>query len=216
MRPCDSVAGTRCTRCTPPSYLRCAQTPCGGVGRVALDRELHVLDAAEVARGLLDDLGLPLLRLGVVQVHAQQVAGEERGLCAALPHLDLHDDVTGIVGVARDQQAAKLSPARRPALRSSPGSSAANDSSSAANSVRGRDVIGQLSPLVVGGDDAREFRVPAVDLLRPWPDPSGVRGRRAGSAAPRARPAASATDSNTTSPLCASSCSVRAATSGSA
>ena len=30
MRPCDSVAGTRCTRCTPPSYLRCAQTPCAG------------------------------------------------------------------------------------------------------------------------------------------------------------------------------------------
>src|SRR5690606_15232417 len=30
MRPCDSVAGTRCTRCTPPSYFRCAQTPCEG------------------------------------------------------------------------------------------------------------------------------------------------------------------------------------------
>ena len=27
MRPCDSVAGTRCTRCTPPSYFSCAQTP---------------------------------------------------------------------------------------------------------------------------------------------------------------------------------------------
>ena len=22
MRPCDSVTGTRCTRCTPPSYLK--------------------------------------------------------------------------------------------------------------------------------------------------------------------------------------------------
>jgi hypothetical protein len=30
MRPCDSVAGTRCTRCTPPSYFSEAQTPCAG------------------------------------------------------------------------------------------------------------------------------------------------------------------------------------------
>ena len=22
MRPCDSVSGTRCTRCVPPSYLK--------------------------------------------------------------------------------------------------------------------------------------------------------------------------------------------------
>jgi hypothetical protein len=26
MRPCDSVAGTRCTRCTPPSHLRLEYT----------------------------------------------------------------------------------------------------------------------------------------------------------------------------------------------
>ncbi|CPU65506.1 Uncharacterised protein [Mycobacteroides abscessus] len=30
MRPCDSVTGTRWTRCTPPSYLRLAQTPSAG------------------------------------------------------------------------------------------------------------------------------------------------------------------------------------------
>ena len=27
MRPCDSVTGTRCTRCTPPSYLSLDQAP---------------------------------------------------------------------------------------------------------------------------------------------------------------------------------------------
>ena len=27
IRPCDSVTGTRCTRCTPPSYLSRDQTP---------------------------------------------------------------------------------------------------------------------------------------------------------------------------------------------
>lgn len=30
MRPCDSVAGTRCTRWTPPSYFSLAQTPWPG------------------------------------------------------------------------------------------------------------------------------------------------------------------------------------------
>ncbi len=30
MRPWDSVAGTRCTRCTPPSYFSRAQTPWPG------------------------------------------------------------------------------------------------------------------------------------------------------------------------------------------
>ena len=32
MRPCDSVTGTRCTRCTPPSYFSRAQTPSPGAG----------------------------------------------------------------------------------------------------------------------------------------------------------------------------------------
>jgi len=27
MRPCDSVTGTRCTRCTPPSHFSRDQTP---------------------------------------------------------------------------------------------------------------------------------------------------------------------------------------------
>ena len=29
IRPCDSVTGTRCTRCTPPSNFSRAQTPSG-------------------------------------------------------------------------------------------------------------------------------------------------------------------------------------------
>ena len=27
IRPCDSVAGTRCTRCVPPSYLKTEYAP---------------------------------------------------------------------------------------------------------------------------------------------------------------------------------------------
>ena len=116
MRPCDSVAGTRCTRCTPPSYLRWAQTPCDGSVALRLDRDLHVLVAAEVALGALEELDLPALRLGVVHVHAQQVGGEQGALGAALAALDLHDHVTAVVGVARDEQAPQLLLGRRELL----------------------------------------------------------------------------------------------------
>ena len=72
-----------------------------------LHRERHVLVAAEVGLGRLDDLGLPAHPLGVAQVHPQQVAGEQRRLLAALPRLDLDDDVLVVVGVARQQQQAQ-------------------------------------------------------------------------------------------------------------
>ena len=93
IRPCDSVTGTRCTRCTPPSYFSRDQAPRRGAGVPRLDRDGRVLDAAEVGLGGVDDLGLPAVPLGVAQVHPQQVAGEQRGLLAALARLDLEDDV---------------------------------------------------------------------------------------------------------------------------
>ena len=105
IRPCDSVAGTRCTRCTPPSYFSRRQTPV--VGPPA-DRDGDVLVAAEVARLGVQHLGLPAVPLGVPQVHPEQVAGEQRRLLAALPRLDLQDHVLAVVGVAGQQQLAQL------------------------------------------------------------------------------------------------------------
>ena len=105
IRPCDSVAGTRCTRCTPPSYLSLRQTP---ESAPAADRDGDVLVAAEVGLLGVEDLGLPALPLGVAQVHPQQVAGEQRRLLAALAGLDLQDHVLAVVGVARQQQLAQL------------------------------------------------------------------------------------------------------------
>ena len=69
-----------------------------------LDRDAHVLVAAEVGLGGVEHLGAPAAALGVAQVHAQQVAGEQGRLLAALPRLDLEDDVPVVVGVAGDQQ----------------------------------------------------------------------------------------------------------------
>ena len=127
MRPCDSVAGTRCTRCTPPSYFSRAQTPSPGLGAAAgLHRDRDVLVAAEVGLGRVEDLGLPAAALGVAQVHPQQVAGEQRRLLAALARLDLEDDVLVVVGVARHEQpraagsassSRRASPAPRPRRR---------------------------------------------------------------------------------------------------
>ncbi len=105
MRPCDSVAGTRCTRCTPPSYFSRAQTAWSG--RAGADRDGDRLHAAEIGRLVVEHLGRPALPLGVAQVHPQQVAGEQRRLLAALAGLDLEDDVLAVVGVLRQQQLAQ-------------------------------------------------------------------------------------------------------------
>ena len=106
IRPWDSVTGTRCTRCTPPSYFSRAQVPRRAAA--GLDRDGHVLVPAEPGHGGVQDLGLPALPLGVAQVHAQQVAGEQRRLLAALAGLDLEDHVLVVVGVARHQQLLQL------------------------------------------------------------------------------------------------------------
>ena len=104
--PATRSTGTRCTRCTPPSYFSRAQTP-SGVGARRLDRDRDVLVAAEVGLGGARHLGLPAAPLGVPQVHPQQVAGEQRRLLAALPGLDLDDHVLVVVRVAREQQLAQ-------------------------------------------------------------------------------------------------------------
>ena len=101
MRPCDSVTGTRCTRCTPPSNFSRPPHP---AGLRRLDRDADVLVAAEVARIAVEHLGGPALPLGVAQVHPQQIAGEQRRLLAALARLDLEDHVLVVVRVARQQQ----------------------------------------------------------------------------------------------------------------
>ncbi len=46
--------------------------------------------------------------LGVADVHAGQVGGEQCGLFAALPRLDLEHDVVGVVRVARGEQVGEL------------------------------------------------------------------------------------------------------------
>ena len=135
MRPWLSVTGTRWTRCTPPSYFSRAHGASPGCGRaLGLHGHPHVLVAAEVGLGGVDDLGAPAAPLGVAQVHPQQVAGEQGRLLAALAGLDLEDDVAVVVGVARDEHPAQRAPRRRRACASSAGTSAANDASSAASS----------------------------------------------------------------------------------
>ena len=46
--------------------------------------------------------------LGVADVHAGQVGGEQRGFLAALPRLHLEHDVVGVVRVTRRQQIGQL------------------------------------------------------------------------------------------------------------
>jgi hypothetical protein len=128
----------------------------------ALDRHGDVLVAAEVGLVGLDDLGAPTDPLGVAQVHAQQVAGEQRGLLAALARLDLQDDVLVVAGVARDQQQPQplgelLAPLfERLDLGGEVGVLGAQ-------LTRGGDVVPRPQPLPVRLDDRGELRVPLVE-----------------------------------------------------
>ena len=78
-------------------------------GALGLDRDGRALDSAEVARGLVEHLDLPAAALGVAAVHAQQVAGEQRRLLAALAGLDLQDRVLEVgLGPRHEQMAQSL------------------------------------------------------------------------------------------------------------
>ena len=102
MRPEPSVAGTRCTRCTPPSYLS------RRVRAAPVDQRDHFLDSAEPGVAEAERLDLPSMAFGVAGVHAEQIAGEQRRLLAAGAGADLEDDVLVVVGIARREQHLEL------------------------------------------------------------------------------------------------------------
>ena len=159
-------------------------------GALGLHGDLDVLVAAEVGLRGLDDLGLPAAPLGVAQVHAQQVAGEQRGLLAALAGLDLEDDVAAVVGVARDEHAAQLLRGvgrgglrARAAPRRRRASSAASSAAASASSTAG-------APAAVGGDDLAELGVAAPERAGAGRRRRAPQGPRAAARSRRARPAA--------------------------
>jgi len=76
----------------------------GGPGSRCLDRHGRVLVPAEAGHGGVEYLRLPAPALRIAQVHAQQVAGEQGGLLAALPRLHLEDDVLAVAGIAGNEQ----------------------------------------------------------------------------------------------------------------
>ena len=99
-------------------------------GRFGRRHALHAMDAAFVLQAAVDaasldggddflepaDAGVaarhhvdaPALALGVLPVHPEQLAGEERGFVAAGAGADLEDDVLLVVGILRDQQDLQL------------------------------------------------------------------------------------------------------------
>ena len=101
MRPCDS--GDRHPLHAVHAALELQPRPDALVRCARLDRDRDVLVPAELGVDGVEHLGRPAAALGVAQVHAQQVAGEQRRLRAALPRLDLEDDVLVVVGVLGQQ-----------------------------------------------------------------------------------------------------------------
>ena len=102
MRPWLSVAGTRCTRCTPASCLKTANAPSPLTAMVASR------SPPGIGLGGGHQLHLQAARLGVAGVDVQEVAGEQRRLLAAGRRADLDEGVAVVVGVGLDQGLADL------------------------------------------------------------------------------------------------------------
>ena len=71
---------------------------------VAVDHHRDLIDAAEIAVVVVQDLHRPALGGGECPVHVVKVASEKVCLLAALGASDLHDDCAAVVGVFGQQQ----------------------------------------------------------------------------------------------------------------
>ena len=103
------------------------------------------------------------MTLGVADVHAGEVGGEQRGLLAALPRLDLEHDVVAVVRVARGEQVGQLGfefVDRGLEI----GDLGGEGLVVGAEFARGLQVAAGGLQLAVGRDDRRELREPSADL----------------------------------------------------
>ena len=99
MRPCDSVCGTRWTRCVPPSNLNTEYAPSGGRDLISNVYLPSPISSASV---------LKPQPLGVAGQHPVQVPGPQPGLLAAGAALDFDDHALLVVGVALDHRQTDL------------------------------------------------------------------------------------------------------------
>ena len=148
IRPLLSVAGTRCTRCTPDSNFSAAKTPLPG----NLRHQLAI--PAELGRRRLDHLEPPAPRLRQPLVHPRQVGGEERRLLAARARPGSPGSPT-----ARPPRPAAAAPAAPPAPPPAAPRAAARAPPAPAPASRGRRSSRSASAA------SRAQRPPAVDRL---------------------------------------------------
>ena len=102
MRPDASVSGTRCTRCTPDSNFSLANTP------RPLTSATISLKPPLVPSLSGQDFRLPALLGGIALVHAEEVAGKQRGFVAAGAGADFEDRVVVVHRVLRAATPARI------------------------------------------------------------------------------------------------------------
>ena len=102
MRPCVSVSGTRCTRCTPDSNFSLANAPRPCTSAMISLKPPMVPSLAEITSTFQP------CRRGEPLIHPEQVAGEQRGLVAAGAGADFQHHVAVVHGVLGQQRDANL------------------------------------------------------------------------------------------------------------
>ena len=101
MRPCDSVAGTRCAVTAGFKFQ-------STVHAVTADFGDNLFVAAMLAFVGAHDLHAPATGFGITAVHTEQIPGEQRRFVAAGTGADFHKGVTLIVRIFRQQKHLKL------------------------------------------------------------------------------------------------------------
>ncbi len=149
----------------PALELEQGERGLAGLGRaLGLDRDGDRLVAAQVGLGRVDHLDRPAALLGVAGVHAQQVAGEQGRLLAALARLHLEQGVVVVGGVARHQQPAQpLLGDRQP--RGDGLGLLGERRVLRGELARGPEVVAERRPVAPGADDRAQLGVAAVELL---------------------------------------------------
>ena len=133
----------------------------GRLVRGTLNSNLGVLVTTHVGAGRRDDLSLPALVLGITHVHAQQVTSEQSRLVTTGTSLHLKNDVTAIIRVTRNQQAAQLLLSNLQLLLQA-GNLRRKIRILISHLASSLKVILQRSVLVIGGHDTGQLRVTAA------------------------------------------------------
>ena len=186
MRPCASVAGTRCTRCTPLSYFSLLYAP-----RPSMVAMTSLTPPTSLSLVDMSSTRQPCFSANFA-VHAEELVREQRGFFAARAGANFEHHVLLVVRILRDEENLDARRSARRAAASRPSSSScASSRMSASSPLRAlrpaRSPSGRLCTRGISRRAARFRRAPSR-ACGTRSSPTGQTGSTGAPSAPRSSP----------------------------